>query len=45
VQSGSLDLKVVNIEILQHVLVVKYLGCNMCGIGIRDEQSLRPRMN
>ena len=35
VQSGCLD-EVVNIEILQHVLVVKYFDCNMCCIGLQD---------
>jgi len=23
-------------EILQHLLIVKYFGCNRCGIGIQD---------
>jgi hypothetical protein len=32
VQSGGLNLEVDNIEIQQHVLVVKYFGCNRCGI-------------
>ena len=27
-------LEIVNIDILQHVLVVKYFGCNWCGIRI-----------
>jgi hypothetical protein len=26
----------VNVGILQHVSVVKYYGCNGCGIGLRD---------
>ena len=29
-------LEIVNIEILQHLLVVKYFVCNRCGIGIGD---------
>ena len=29
-------LEIVNIEILQHILVVKYFDCNRYGIGIRD---------
>jgi hypothetical protein len=32
---GRFRLEVVNIEILPHVLVVIYFGCNRCGIGIR----------
>jgi hypothetical protein len=31
-----LRLEIVNIEILQHLLVVKYFGCNRCGRGMRN---------
>ena len=35
VQSGGLDLTIVNVGILQPVLVVYYFGCNICDIDTR----------
>jgi hypothetical protein len=36
VKSGGLDWTIVNVEILQHVLVVYYFGCNRCDIDTRN---------
>ena len=36
----KLILQVINVEILQHIRVVEYFGCDRCGICIRNYQAM-----
>jgi formylmethanofuran dehydrogenase subunit E len=36
---GMFSLEVINFEILKHVHIVTYIGCNKCSIGMRNYRS------